>query len=591
MAVHCVAGTKVAESLTPRDPPMSGFRVTYRPSSDDSVRTEFGTGDLAGLGISVCGDGVERVVTERHGLALVDGYVLGASMERFVAALESHDDAFLARVHGNYCALIIDPSGDMWGFCDRFGARTLFWQATPRGDVTITSRWESTPVHECRWDDIGLGEVLRYRCLTGQSTLLAGVSRLPLWHRVFFRRTGDIAVLPTAQPPLWPTQFRATSFREKLEETRSALTAAVEEMAQSYDEAAVFLSGGVDSSILAALAKSAFEQVLLVTPVFGGDNNPELEAAKAVAETLGLEHLLVDFDTARIEKDLRQLAPANGEQINFHVLAMHQMMEAIPDQYQLVLYGQAADTLFGLNLLKHTEKLLRWKRYAGFLPEFLLATLSRLPNNKARRLSQLERATEADIILEGFEIPYDAESMAIIRRAYHADLGDLYAHQAIRAYLSAGEPSGLRGLLQDVNLRGRGANHYKGAELAGFPFGKRVFVPYMAAPVVDVARTLTREQYLGDKFAKPILREIACEWFDRALVYKKRGGFAVPYVQWLKGPLAPLVDGVRRERDLFDGEAVGALDVEGHYPLYWSLIHWQLESEQITIKQRQAVEA
>jgi hypothetical protein len=55
----------------------------------------------------------------------------------------------------------------------------------------------------------------------------------------------------------------------------------------------------------------------------------------------------------------------------------------------------------------------------------------------------------------------------------------------------------------------------------------------------------------------------------------------------LKGPLAHLVDGARRERDLFDGEAVGALDVEGHYPVYWSLIHWQLANEQVMIKQQE----
>jgi asparagine synthase (glutamine-hydrolysing) len=571
----------------PRHQPLSGFRVTYRPSTGQPVRADSGARNLAGLAISISHDGIERIVTDRDHLALVDGYVLGVSMERLVAALESHEDSFLSSVHGAYCALIIHPSGDMWGFCDRFGARTLFWQTTPRGDVTITSRWESMPVYECQWDDMGLGEILRYRWLTGQSTLIRGISRLPHWHRVSFRRDGDISVLPSAQQPFSPTQYVPGSFREKLDETRSALTVAVEEMAQCYDKAAIFVSGGVDSSLLAALAKSAFEECLLVTPVFVGENNPELGPAKAVAETLHLEHLLVDVDTARFDKDLRELAPAKAEQINFHLLAMHQMIEAIPDEYQLLIYGQGADNLFGSDPYKRTEKLLRWKRYADFLPDLLSPALSRLPISKARGLSHLKQASVADVILEIFAIPYDPKALAIIRRFYDADLDGLYAHQAVSAYLSGRDCGGLRGLLQDINLRSRAPTHYREAELSASRFGKRVFAPFLAAPVVEVAKTLTRDQYFGKKFAKPILREIACEHFDRALIYKKKRGFAVPYVSWLKGPLAHLVDAARRERDLFDGEAVGALDVEGHYPVYWSLIHWQLANEQVMIKQQE----
>jgi len=328
----------------------------------------------------------------------------------------------------------------------------------------------------------------------------------------------------------------------------------------------------------------------LVTPVFeGGDeNNPELGAAKAVAKTLGVEHLLVDVDTARFEKDLRQLAPSKGEQLNFHRLAMHQMIEAIPDEYQLLVYGEAADALFGYDRFKHAERLLRWKRYANALPDFLSRPLARVPINKAQRLGYLKEASIADIILEEFAIPYEPNAMAILRQLYDADLNGLYAHEAISAHLSSGSTR-LRGLMQDIQLKSRAAWHYRGAELSASRFGKHIFVPFMAAPVVEVAKTLTRDQYFGHKFAKPVLREIACEYFDRALMYREKRGFEVPYIQWLKGPLAHFVDAAIRERDLFDGSALGALDMEGNYPLFWSLIQWQLANDQIRLRQQQSL--
>ena len=182
------------------------------------------------------------------------------------------------------------------------------------------------PVYERRWDDLGVTETLRYRWMTGQQTLVAGISKLPQWQRVSFARNGEICVRETAQQLHWPKKFPAVSFGAKLDETRGALTEALGDIAQSYDRAAIFLSGGVDSSLLAALSKSCFKQCLLVTPVFAGERNPGLATAKSFAETLQLEQLLVDIDPAKLEKDLRELIHAKSGQINFLSLAIQQMM-------------------------------------------------------------------------------------------------------------------------------------------------------------------------------------------------------------------------------------------------------------------------
>lgn len=111
------------------------------------------------------------------------------------------------------------------------------------------------PVFERRWDDLGVAETLRYRWMTGQQTLIAGISKLPHWHRVFFARSGEISIRKTAQRPNWPTKFPEVSFSAKLDETRGALSEVLGEVAQSFDKAAILFSGGVDSSLLAALTR------------------------------------------------------------------------------------------------------------------------------------------------------------------------------------------------------------------------------------------------------------------------------------------------------------------------------------------------
>ena len=562
---------------------MSGFVVTYRPSSEPPSSDNSAAASRLDVDIDISGAGVERLTTNRNHIALIDGYALGVSSQRLVAALESHDDEFLSGVHGNYCVLVIRPDGNMQGYCDRFGAKTLYWQVTQQHGIKISSRWPSMPVFERQWDDLGLAEMLRYRCMSGQNTLITGVSKLPNWQRVSIARNGEISVHKTAQQPEWPTNIPAVPFGEKLDETRSALTNVLGEVAQSYDNAAIFLSGGVDSSLLAALSKSCFKKCLLVSAEFPGENNPELDTARSFAKTLQLEHLIVEIDQSRLEQDLRYLTAAKGGQINFHSLAIHQMVKAIPTDYQVLIHGESADTLFGSGDFKQTEMYLRWKQYANFLPAFGWEWISRLPIHRVKKLCRLMQASKLDVTLQKLQIQYDPQSKEIIRNLYNARLDDLYAHQAVVTFWSTSDAE-LRGMLQDLTLACLSANHFREADLSATQFGKHVLIPYLAKPVVNAAKGLTRGQYFGTDSVKPILRELACEHFERESIYKKKRGFEVPVFSWLNGPLANLVKGVREERYLFDGRLLSGLDVEPHYSLFWTLICWQMVNDHITNK-------
>ena len=55
----------------------------------------------------------------------------------------------------------------------------------------------------------------------------------------------------------------------------------------------VLLSGGVDSSILAGVAKEELPRVIGYTAQIQGFENPELDRARAVAKALGIEHRII----------------------------------------------------------------------------------------------------------------------------------------------------------------------------------------------------------------------------------------------------------------------------------------------------------
>lgn len=558
---------------------MSGFLVTRHPDTPRSPLAEKQT--LPGISISAHDD-VAHVVTERGHTVLIDGYAFGMAPQELADALDRCDDAILSRVDGQYSALVIAADGSFRGHGDRAGGRTLCWSNDPAGGLTISSRWDLIPKPQRQWDPTGLAEILRYRYTTGRPTLLRGVSQLPRRHRVCFSPDGTFALRPLAPLLAHPKPGAEVPFRRKLDETRGALLAALEKAAEASANAAVFLSGGVDSSLLAALARQCFSRSILVTPVFREDANPELAAAKAFAGTLELEHLLVPVDERRLEEDLRTLVRLTGLQVNFHMLAMHQLYRAVPEEYPLVLLGDAADTLFGTTSYRRVGRRLSLKRRADLVPAAALRALAKLPSQRLRMLVELRDTPAVEVAMSAFSIPYDRPSRRIVRSLAPGELDDIYPHRRLRQYLDGkAHPQALRYLLQDISLQGRGAQHFVEEGLSADCFGKQNFLPFLASGVLEAAGTLSAAQYFGKQHAKPVLRELACEHYDRRLIYRRKHGFEVPYVAWLEGPLAHLVAGVRRERSLFDGRLLADLDVRRHYSLFWSLINWQLAAEEI----------
>lgn len=541
---------------------------------------------LSRVGISILAPGSAWLFTDRGHIALIDGHVIGTPLPRLVAALEANDDEFLSRLHGHYCAAVIDQRGEIRGYCDRFGAKSVFWQLHPEHGLVIASEWNAMPVVPVCWDQTGVAEMFRFRWTSGQTTLVAGVSRLPQRHRVAFGSSGGVTVLPTARKGTAPPECRARPLSEQLDGTRGALRSTFEQLAESENKAAVFLSGGVDSSLLAALAKPAFDKCLLVTPVFAGGRNPELDAAKAFASKLELEHLLVHIDESRLERDLRELVDAKGGQIKFHLLALRQLTEAVPDEYPLLIYGEGADTLFGAAPFRRAETLLRRKRYADMVPESVGKLLAAVPGRRMRALLELSNVTARDIALRHFLIPYNAVERTLVERlAIDVSLDSIYAHSAISRFLARQDRSPRR-TIQDIAITIDSANHFREIELVAARFGKRVAAPFFSREVSAVAGTLSDEQYFGAAYVKPVLRELACEHFDRGLIYKEKHGFEIPYSEWLNGPLAGCVAAARQERQLFDGELIRNLEVEGNHQLLWTLINWQLVNEGIVRRRR-----
>ncbi len=524
----------------------------------------------------ICATGCQLIKTDKA-ILLLDGYLIPNNVEQLLNSLSKRDFNQLNHFDGHFSGVYITET-EIIAFNDRFGGKTLYWQYYQK-QLMISSRMSNMPIYDDEKSCEGGWEVLKYRWLTGENTLIAAIKKLPPHHTIVFDNKKEKTALSYWQLP--SPNYDNQALENKVKQTKAILSANLASKAKIYKKVAIFLSGGVDSSILAALAKDIFDECLLITPVFKEAENPELDTAIAFAKTLALPHQLVEVDLEHLSTDLNSLIALKRAPLrHYSSLAMMAMMKAIPDDYDAVLYGEAADTLFGSNAIKRVITHYKWKQQSQFIPSPLLQLFAKFVPGRGQILLNLKKQTLRELILSVTAIKYSPAEMKVIRELLTCEETDIESWHW-QKNLNKVNAATLRQAAQERILNSDAATHFYEAELIAQQYNKHIISPFFDLQAVELSAKLNDAQYFGEEYVKPVLRELACQFFPRSLIYQKKHGFPVPFIHWLEGPLADLVNAVRQERSLFNGAELEYFTVKEHFELFWLLINWLLVHQHI----------
>jgi asparagine synthase (glutamine-hydrolysing) len=218
--------------------------------------------------------------------------------EVLIAAFEAWGDSFVERLNGIFAFALHDaPRGRVLLARDRMGIKPLYWQQLG-ASITFGSEIKALAAARpdaLQVDTLGLLEFLSFQNYLGSRTLFEGVELFP---------AGHVAWVDLADPTMRPRRYWAASVdaqpieeasaRERLD---SALREAVARQMQADVPVNAFLSGGIDSCAIAALAARSAERIKTFTCGFGVEDVTEAERqfderrlAELVAARLGSEH-------------------------------------------------------------------------------------------------------------------------------------------------------------------------------------------------------------------------------------------------------------------------------------------------------------
>lgn len=448
----------------------------------------------------------------------------------------------LSEVNGAF-ALAWMADGELRLTRDAIGERTLYYAKVPQGWIfasTIHALLASGLVPR-RLHLRGVATYLSYAYLPGEETLVEGVLEvlpgevvhLPLGGGAPRRESfWSVPEEVDTSAPLPPENEEA--LRQHL---RVELEGAVHRRLPSGEKVGAFLSGGLDSSLVVALAKRLHDQEVITWSVsFGPEYRNELPFSTLVAEHCRTTHRIVELSPQVIVHHLDETIALHSDPIGDPLTVPNALLfREASAEVGVVLNGEGGDPCFGGP-----------KNLPMLLAELYGDVAGAEDESLARERSYLRAHLKC---FDDFDLALSRKMKeAITAQPIEASLVPLFTDPRWKTFV---------GKLMALNLILKGAHHilHKVDEVSA-PFGMLPRAPLFDERVAEVAFRAPPQLKLKGSVEKYLLKRAVEDILPREIIERPKSGMLVPVEGWFQGPLLPqarqrLLDGLQ-QWELFD---------------------------------------
>ncbi|HEV3122103.1 MAG TPA: asparagine synthase (glutamine-hydrolyzing), partial [Isosphaeraceae bacterium] len=270
--------------------------------------------------------------------------------ESLVHLYEECGPTFTARLNGMFALALWDSRRSRWVLArDRMGQKPLFYCATARGGLVFASEPKALLKHPDvprGLDCAGLARYLFYEYLPAPFSIWEGIKKLPAAHALVWEN-GQASVERYWESPL-PSGPDGEPIDPCAERFWTEFRAAVDRHRRSDVPLGVFLSGGIDSSsVAAALAEvQPAREVHTFSIGFSDPTFDESSFARQVARHLGTDHHEWTFSASQALDLLPEVAGWLDEPFgDASILPTHLLSRFARQEVKVALGGDGADEL------------------------------------------------------------------------------------------------------------------------------------------------------------------------------------------------------------------------------------------------------
>ena len=461
-------------------------------------------------------------------------------------AVEGKDT--LRRLRGMYAFAIWD-SRNKELFCarDPFGVKPLYYTLAEGGrQLRFASERKALagPGEVSVIDPDALRRYLSFQYVPAPATMTPPVRSLPPGHFLTARPGGPVDVFRYWRPILRPARSPSPDTPERI---LAALRDSVTAHLRSDVPVGAFLSGGVDSAAICALAAESRPGMLTFTAGFARAGYSEIDQAQETAAVLGLKSMPYVITPTEFTARLPQIIwHLDDPMADAAAIPLWFIAREARRHVKVVLSGEGADELFGgygvyyqPSVVRAATRLPDWGRSSagamaaripsgqrgkGLLQRIAIPLRSRYIGN-----ANVFASAEIDVLTRyGGGSVYDVTD-PLFDQAAEAGLDDVATMQFV-----------------DLNTWLPGDILVK-ADRAAMAHGLEVRTPFLDREVMTVASRLARAEKTAAGTTKFALREAMGGLLPQFAAERRKLGFPVPIGHWFRGDLSGYAEQVIRE--------------------------------------------
>jgi asparagine synthase (glutamine-hydrolysing) len=513
---------------------------------------------------------------------------------------EEYGEAMLEHINGMFAFALWDKNKKKLLIArDRFGEKPLYYGVFA-GKLIFASEPKvllENPSVKAEINMDALRSFLSFDYVPAPASIYKNIYKLPAAHFLTVER-GEVKTRR-----YWNLTFHKNgntpTIEKAAEDLRELLSDAVRMRLVADVPLGILLSGGVDSSTVAAFAvRHSTEKVKTFSIGFEEDSFDESKYARQVATHLGTEHFEDKLSVRRAADLISEIAKWLDEPLSDGSLIPTFLLSRFVRQHVTVaLGGDGGDEIFAGYPMYFGHKM---ARVYDSIPRFLRSGLIEpIVNNLPVSTKNLSFDYKAKRFVAAAK--YDT----VTRHhswfgSFSIDEQDNLLSQDVLAETSGDIYRGAKDLLKITDARDEiermqflDMNFYMAEDIltkvdrASMAVSLEVRAPFLDPRVAQFAAALPLEYKLKGSKGKYVLKKAVEPLLPRAILQRPKKGFGIPIAEWLKGSLNPLLrDLLAPERlknqGLFDAEFVRQLIKEhetgaaSHHKQLWTLLVFQL---------------
>lgn len=465
-----------------------------------------------------------------------------------------HGERAFDRLNGIFAFCLHDVrSGDSYLVRDPMGVKPLYYAETPAG-IYFASELKAlarTGVVPPEIDGAALQAYLQLDFVPAPMSILKGVRKLREGHLIKVGRAGPLTprrytTLPRDAP------IRTVPLEQDVAEFDRLIRRAVERQLVSDVPLGVFLSGGIDSSIVAKVATEVSGRKISTFSIGFEDRSfDESRWFEEVAREIGTEHHMEILDPRALLDLVPLVSNVACEPLaDGSIFPTYLLCRFARRNVTVALSGDGADELFGGY---PTYLAARMARLARRIPRPITGSLARLahaalPVNHDNfsfdfRLKKLLEGLHPDAILRnarwlGSFYPEDLPSLLTRYEPGHQVRLERMLHEPPD---EAGDVSELERLLRMDQRFYLNDGVLVKVDRASMASSLEVRVPFLDPEMVAFARTLPPERKIRGRDFKHILKLWGRGRVPRSVLVRPKKGFGTPLGKWFRAELRDLV--------------------------------------------------